>query len=1009
MHIITFSFECGGFDRPLMRGGLSPLVWQLSRQYAAQGHRVSLVTPAHGHLERLRASYAIEELPGTGAPHTVPLVLDPKVWAGQPAEMSLELTTTAHRMRLDGVDVYFLSDDWLDLLPDRLYPPPGAEGRDLAHFKPLVFQVAGLRFVQEVLRPRDARAEPAVVHAFEPAYHYLLPPVLARDPLLRTVSTVAANAPVGQKVYRPQVERLLALFGVHGTDLDVLDGPLPAEDSARAVMGRALAGTRMHAEYGPDHVGLFPLIAAHADLVDFVSPGQQAYYSTFRDAPVEALFETLPVSRVLRRRADRLLTGGCGVTDSWLARDPASVDRERVLRRLGLDPAAPVFLHSARYAVHHKGQLELMRAVEEVLDGGLEASFLIRCATGDGEAANAYFRSVADRFPGRVRLTWDLAEEDTLFEEAACAQFCVFPSKFELDGFLIAQAEAMACGAVPIATDQQVTRHFRHGVRPLTDPSATGFAVRGSFRDDDPALATELAARIREAATVHRTRPETYARLSANSRSLAREFTWERAARTRLDAFEDVVRGRPLPFPASAAIAYGWFDDLPETARTEHADALRESALAHGDADAWERAGGPMDPGSCERLFAAAWSRADFARCLRTAVLADRPDLAARVHGRGRVEGDAEGGWRVVYRHEGVVRVEVVVEGSASREGFGLETPGEALASDEPVPGPTGAVFVALSPGSPEHPDVFSGALAGRPPGRELVVMLTLASGRVTWDSLPLARPPYRLVATDLDGTLLRDDLTVSPRTLRALAAVADAGAHHVVVTGRPAAACARILDALGYRGLAVCGQGAQLYDAGSGRLLSSASLGRDLARRVVARVEEALGPVELGVVTAPPDSRFKVTERFGERVRHGWDVTADRARLWDDPVDKLILHHPELPEDELAARTKELCGADVTVVHSVKGMVEVLPPGTTKAAGLERAARLLGCTGADALAFGDMPNDIPLLTWAAHGVAVANAHPALCAVADEIAPGNEEDGVASVLERLFGSEAHHD
>ncbi|MET7815634.1 HAD-IIB family hydrolase [Streptomyces sp. NPDC005395] len=1012
MHIITFSFECGGFDPRLMRGGLSPLVWQLSRRYAAQGHRVSLVTPGHGHVDRLRAAHGIEDLPHLTRTRTVPLALDPEVWASWPADLDVDVTTTVHRLRLDGVDVYFLSNAYLDLLPDRLYPPPGVEGRDLSHFKPLVFQAEGLRFVQEYLRSED---EPAVVHAFEPAYHYLLPPVLAPDPFLHTVSTVAANAPIGQKVYRPQVTRMLKLFGVADVDLDALDGPPPEERSTRAVLSRALAGTRMHVEYGPDHVGLFPLIAAHADLVDFVSPGQRAYYSTFRDTPVQALFETLPVARTLRQRADRVITGGCAVTDSWLARDTASVDRHQVLRRLGIDPALPVFYHAARYAVHHKGQLELMRAIEELLDDGVEAGFLLRCSTGDGAAANAYFQSVADRHPDRLRIAWDLADEDTLFEEAACADFCVYPSKFELDGFLIAQAEAMACGAVPIATDQHVTRHFRHAL-PSGHPEATGFSVPGSFHDDDPALARGLAARIRTAVGVFAAHVDgsdpTYARLSANSRALARRFTWERAARTRLDAFEGLLHGRVRPFPVREAIAYGWFDDLPASAWDQHPEEIREAALTRGDLGAWERAGGAVDAQACERLFEAAWREAEFTTALHNAVVAGRSDLTARVHGRGTVRRTANGRWEVTYRHEHVARVEAVLEGrrgartgpdavsGGSRPAAG-ETAAEALASDEPVPPGTGAVFHALSPQG-GRPGSFRAVLDAAPAGRDLSVMLTLASGHVRWDTLPLRRPPFRLVATDLDGTLLRDDLTVSPRTRAALAAVTDAGAHHLVATGRPASACAHILDALGYRGLAVCGQGAQLYDAGSRRLLSSASLGRTLARRVVAGVEERLGPVELGVVTAPPDSRFKVTEGFGQRVRHGWDVTTDRDLLWDSPVDKLILHHPEVDEDRLAALTQSLFGDEVTVVHSVKGMVEVLPPGTTKAAGVERAARLLGCAASDTIAFGDMPNDVPLLTWAAHGVAVANAHPALLTAADEIAPPNEEDGVAVVLERLF-------
>ncbi|MFD7812215.1 Cof-type HAD-IIB family hydrolase [Streptomyces sp. NPDC059785] len=1014
MHIIAFSFECGGFDNRLMRGGLSPLVWNLCRAYAARGHRVSLVTPAHGHLDPLRDRFEVGET-DYRVTDTVPLVLDPKVWPEQPPTVGLRLTTTAHRLRLDGVDVHFLSNAYLDALPDRLYPPPGTEGRDLAHFKPLVFQAAGLRFVQD----RLGGDEPAVVHAFEPYYHYLLPAVLAGDPRFRTVSTVAANAPVTQQVYRPQVERLLGLFGAPATDLDALDGPPPAEDSPGATVARALAGTRMHVEQGPDHVGLFPLVAAHADLVDFVSPGQLRHYSTFEGTPQEALFAPLPVARLLRERSHKLLAGGCGVAGSWLARDPGAVDRDAVLRGLGLDPARPVFYHAARYAVHHKGQLELMRAVEDVLATDPDVSFLLRCSTGgggDGPAtvANAAFQALADRHPEQVRLDWRLADEDTLFTEAACADFCVYPSKYELDGFLIAQAEAMAVGAVPIATAQRVTGHFGHA-RPLDDPEATGFAVRGSFRDDDAGLAAALADRIRQAVAVFRDDPGTYARLSANARRTARSFTWERSAATRLAAYERILCDEHRPLPDEELLALGWLDRLSDAAWTGQRARVERVALEHGDADAYARVHGVetgrLEADACVRLFEAAYRRADFARCAGIARLSGRPELTGRLAGRCRITPGPDGTRRVRYVHPGAERVDVVVESGAPAAGGDeaggpgrvRESAAEALASDEPTPAGGGAV---LRPLESDGAGGFTGVLDGPPVGRHLVAQVTLRSGRVAWDAVPVAAPPFRVVATDLDGTLLRGDLTVSERTRRALDLVGAAGAHHLVVTGRPAVACKHLLDALGYRGLAVCGQGAQLYDAGADRLLSSLPLDRELAREVVARVEAALGPLELGIVTSPPESRFKVTPGFGERVRHGWDVTTDPALLWDTPIDKLILHHPEVDEDRLAVTARELMGDAVTVVHSVKGMVEILPAGTDKGTGVARAARLLGFTGADTVAFGDMPNDIPLLAWAGHGVAVGNGHPELRAMADEIAPANDEDGVAAVLERLFGTAA---
>jgi Cof subfamily protein (haloacid dehalogenase superfamily) len=266
------------------------------------------------------------------------------------------------------------------------------------------------------------------------------------------------------------------------------------------------------------------------------------------------------------------------------------------------------------------------------------------------------------------------------------------------------------------------------------------------------------------------------------------------------------------------------------------------------------------------------------------------------------------------------------------------------------------------------------------------------------------AGPRFRLVATDLDGTLLRGDLTVSPRTRTALAAASRAGARHLVVTGRPAASCREFLVAMGYRGLAVCGQGAQLYDATADRLLVSAALDRDLARSVVERTEEALaaGPLELAVVTAAPENRFVVTAGFAAGRRPGWDDVVDREALWAGPIEKVLMRHREVADDRVAAAAARVGAGEVSVTHSEKGMIEVLPTGVTKAVGLGLAAERMGFTPADTIAFGDMPNDIPLLGWAGYGVAMGNAHPDLIALADEVAPRNDEDGVAVVLERLF-------
>ncbi|UED85242.1 HAD family hydrolase [Streptomyces profundus] len=269
---------------------------------------------------------------------------------------------------------------------------------------------------------------------------------------------------------------------------------------------------------------------------------------------------------------------------------------------------------------------------------------------------------------------------------------------------------------------------------------------------------------------------------------------------------------------------------------------------------------------------------------------------------------------------------------------------------------------------------------------------------------------PYRLIATDLDGTLLRRDKTVSPRTRDALRTAQAAGAHHVVATGRSVAWTRDILTDLGYRGLAVCGQGAQLYHAGEQRLLTSVTLDRALAQTVVAKLEAALGPLGVAANRDGMTGDVVLDERFHDKPGRGfredpdgapWQVD-DRAVLFAEPLIKLYLRHPTLGDDALAAAALAEVGDLVSLTVSGEDLVEVLPHGLTKARGLSLAARRLGTRAAETIAFGDMPNDVAMLNWAAHGVAMANAHPAVKEIADEVTAGNDAEGVALVLERLL-------
>ncbi|WP_369212028.1 HAD family hydrolase [Streptomyces flavofungini] len=263
---------------------------------------------------------------------------------------------------------------------------------------------------------------------------------------------------------------------------------------------------------------------------------------------------------------------------------------------------------------------------------------------------------------------------------------------------------------------------------------------------------------------------------------------------------------------------------------------------------------------------------------------------------------------------------------------------------------------------------------------------------------------PYKLVATDLDGTLLRSDDSISDRTRDALAAATAAGAAHIVVTGRAVPWTRHILDDLGYDGIAVCGQGAQVYHAGEHRLLTSVTLDRQLAGLALAKIEAEIGPLALAASRDGIDGEVLVGPGYAVQEGPLPVITmTDPSDLWSAPLNKVYIQHPGLGDDALAAVAHQVAGDLVGVTMAGDGIVELLPLGLTKATGLSLAARRLGAKAVDTIAFGDMPNDIPMFAWAAHGVAMANAHEELKSVADELTASNEADGIALVLERLLG------
>jgi Cof subfamily protein (haloacid dehalogenase superfamily) len=268
-----------------------------------------------------------------------------------------------------------------------------------------------------------------------------------------------------------------------------------------------------------------------------------------------------------------------------------------------------------------------------------------------------------------------------------------------------------------------------------------------------------------------------------------------------------------------------------------------------------------------------------------------------------------------------------------------------------------------------------------------------------------------RLVATDLDGTLLHSTGEVSPRTRAALEECWAAGIPVVGATGRGPRLLDSVRKALDDRGIAVLAQGGFVVDLERDEVLRTVGLPRDRAAAVIAQVEAVAGRLVVAVEEAAEQGRA----RRPLRVQHGFDwpypEPADllpRSRvLPPGPVLKVFLRSASLGQDELLARAQRAVDpAEAEVTHAGLGFIEVLPPGTTKATGLAVALDRYGVGLADVLAFGDQPNDLPLLTAVrdagGRAVAVANAHPAVRAAVPALTSGHGADGVARCLEAVL-------
>jgi len=259
-----------------------------------------------------------------------------------------------------------------------------------------------------------------------------------------------------------------------------------------------------------------------------------------------------------------------------------------------------------------------------------------------------------------------------------------------------------------------------------------------------------------------------------------------------------------------------------------------------------------------------------------------------------------------------------------------------------------------------------------------------------------------RLVASDLDGTLLRPDGSVSDRTRAALDALTARGTPFVMVTGRPLRWIPPVLEQTGVHAEVVCNNGALVQDPRTDEVVAEWPLPADVLAAATARIREVVPDV-----TFAAEHRHRLVHE--ERYPVRWTIARQQVdvvtldELAAEPALKLLVRQLSGDADTLLdACTRALDGVATPTHSGGLGLVEVSAAGVDKARGLAWVADRHGVGAPDVLAFGDMPNDVAMLRWAGRSVAVGEAHPYARAAADDSTAPSDQDGVAAYLERYL-------
>ncbi|MCL2165287.1 MAG: Cof-type HAD-IIB family hydrolase [Oscillospiraceae bacterium] len=264
----------------------------------------------------------------------------------------------------------------------------------------------------------------------------------------------------------------------------------------------------------------------------------------------------------------------------------------------------------------------------------------------------------------------------------------------------------------------------------------------------------------------------------------------------------------------------------------------------------------------------------------------------------------------------------------------------------------------------------------------------------------------YKLIAADLDGTLLDGQGLISDRTRKAVEEYHRRGGVFTLATGRMENSALEYVRELNVRAPIIAFNGGKIVSFEDGAVLSEAALDVDKAMRAYQVLRELKKDFVIYRGAEPYTAEITgVIEKYSKRIKADINIIEDPTDVINTSTMKILVIDPKMEYDLLLSAMKAIFGDTLNCVCSDPEFFEILPENVSKGRGLEIIAESLGIPMEQVIAIGDHLNDISMLKVAGLGVAVRNAEEEVLAAADYITSSNDEDGVAEVIEKVIENE----